>query len=118
MDTRKAILVYQYSERIKSELLIASALVSKMVTLEGKELNGAEILMTSFLESLVGEIRIAQHIEKSMNFIGAEKKIMEAIGKMKLLQYSEINRCISEALSLITTSCQGAMKVLINEHLI
>ena len=89
-----------------------------MVTLEGKELYGAEILMTSFLESLVGEVRLAQHVEKSMNFIGAEKKIVEAIGKMKLLEYSEINRCISEALSLITTSCQGAMEVLINEHLI
>jgi hypothetical protein len=118
MDTRKAILVYQYSERIKSELLIASGLVAKMVTLEGKELYGAEILMTSFLESLVGEIRLAQHVEKSMNLIGAEKKIVEAIGKMKLLEYSEINRCISEALSLITTSCQRAMEVLINERLI
>ena len=89
-----------------------------MVTLEGKELYGAEILMTSFLESLVGEIRLAQHVEKSMNLIGAEKKIVEAIGKMKLLEYSEINRCIAEALSLITTSCQGAMEVLINKHLI
>lgn len=118
MDTRKAILVYQYSERIKSELIIASGLLAKIVSLEGKELIGAEKLMTSFLEALVGEIRIAQNIEKSMNFIGAEKKIMEAIGRMKLLEHSEINRCISEALSLITTSCQGAMKVLMDKHLI
>jgi len=118
MDDRKAILMYQYSERIKSELIIASELVAKMMTLEGKEFEGAEKLMTSFFGALVGEIRIAQHVEKSMNFIGAEKKIMEAIGKMKLLEYSEINMCISEALSLITTSCQGAMQVLINKNLI
>jgi len=118
MDTRKAILIYQYSERIKSELIIASGLLAKMVALEGKELIGGEKLMTSFLEALVGEIRIAQHVERSMNFIGAEKKIMEAIGKLKLLEHSEINRCISEALSLITTSCQGAMEVLMDKNLI
>ena len=118
MDTKKAILVYQYSERIKSELIIASGLVSTMETLDGKELKGAEKLMKSFLEALIGEIRIAQHVEKSMSFIGAEKKIMEAINKMKLLEHTEINRCISDALSLITTSCQSAMEVLISEHLI
>jgi hypothetical protein len=118
MDDRKAILMYQYSERIKSELIIASELVAKMMTLEGKEFDGAEKLMTSFFGALVGEIRIAQHVEKSMNLIGAEKKIMEAIGKMKLLEHSEINMCISEALSLITTSCQGAMQVLIDKNLI
>ena len=118
MDTRKAILVYQYSERIKSELIIASGLVLTMETLEGEELNGAKKLMTSFFEALIGEIRIAQHVEKSMNFIGAEKKMMEAIEKIKLLEHTEINRCISEALSLITTSCQRAMEVLISENLI
>ena len=32
MDARKAILMYQYSERIKSELIIASELVAKMMT--------------------------------------------------------------------------------------
>ncbi|UCD32998.1 MAG: hypothetical protein JSW04_15035 [Desulfobacterales bacterium] len=118
MDTKKAIIVYQYSERIKSELIIASGLVSTMETLDGKELNGAEKLMTSFLDALIGEIRIAQHVEKSMNFIGAEKKIREAKGKMKLNEHTEMNRCISDALSLITTSCQRAMEFLINEHLI
>jgi hypothetical protein len=118
MDTKKAILVYQYSERIKSELIIASGLVSTMETLDGKELNGAEKLMKSFLEALIGEIRIALHIDKSMNFIGAEKKIREVIDNMKLHEYTEINRCISDALSLITTSCQRAMEILIKEHLI
>lgn len=118
MDIKKAILVYQYSERIKSELIIASGLVLTMETLDGEELNGAVKLMTSFFGGLIGEIRIAQHVEKSMNFIGAEKKMMEAIEKMKLLEHTEINRCISEALSLITTSCQRAMEILISENLI
>ena len=118
MNTRKAILTYMYAERIKSELIIASGLLSKMDGLEGDERLGAEKMMVSFLEALAGEIRIAQHVEISMNFIGAERKIMEAMGKIKLQERSEINQCISEALSLVTTCSSGAMKVLMSQQLI
>jgi hypothetical protein len=118
MNTRKAILTYQYAERIKSELIIASGLFSKMDSLEGDERLGAEKMMVSFLEALTGEIRIAQHVERSMNFIGAERKIMEAIGKIGINEKSGINQCISEALSLVTTCSSGAMKVLMSRQLI
>jgi hypothetical protein len=118
MNTRKAILTYQYAERIKSELIIASNLLAAMDGLEGNERLGAEKMMVSFLEALTGEIRIAQHVERSMNFIGAERKIMEAMGKIKPQKISEINQCISEALSLVTTCSSGAMKVLMSRQLI
>ena len=118
MDTKKAILVYQCSERIKSELIIASGLMATMAELEGDELVGARKVMTSFLEALLGEIRMAQNVERSINFIGAEKKVAEAIGLVMFLEYSKINKCISEALSFATTSCQGAVTVLIEHGLI
>ena len=118
MDTRKAIFIYMYAERIKSELIIASNLLATMDSLEGDAREGAEKMMESFLEALAGEIRIAQHVERSMNFIGAERKIMEAMGKIKLQERFEINQCISEALSLVTTCSAGAMKVLMSQQLI
>lgn len=118
MNTRKAILTYMYAERIKSELIIASNLLSTMGCLDDNGRMGAEKMMESFLEALAGEIRIAQHVERSMNFIGAERKIMEAIEKVKLHEISGINQCISEALSLITTCSAGAMKVLMSQRLI
>jgi len=118
VDTRKPILIFMYSERIKSELIIASEVLAKMFTLEGEERKGAEKLMSSYLEALAGEIRIAQGIEKSINFLGAEKKIMEAIGKITLSEFSEINRCISDSLSYVTTSSQKAMEILEEKHLL
>jgi hypothetical protein len=118
VDTKKAILLYQCSERIKSELIIASGLMATMVELEGDELAGASKVMTAFLEALLGEIRMAQNIERSVNFIGAEKKVAEAIGLVKLLEHSRINKCISEALSFATTSCQGAVTVLLEHGLV
>jgi hypothetical protein len=103
---------------LKSELIIVSNLLATMDRLEGNERLGAEKMMVSFLVALAGEIRIAQHVERSMNFIGAERKIMEAMGKIQRLERSKINQCISEALSLITTCSAGAMKVLMNRQLI
>jgi hypothetical protein len=118
MNTRKAIFIYMYAERIKSELIIASNLLATMDGLEGNERLGAEKMMASFLETLAGEIRIAQHVERTMNFIGAEKKIMEAMGQIKLHEKSDINQCVSEALSLVTTCSSAAMKVLMSRQLI
>jgi hypothetical protein len=118
MNTRKAILTYMHAERIKSELIIASNLLAAMDGFEGDKRLGAEKMMASFLEALTGELRIAQHVERSMNFIGAERKIAEAIGKIGLNERSGINQCISEAFSLVTTCSSGAMKVLMSQQLI
>ncbi len=101
MDTRRSILVIMYSERIKSELIIASELLARTTTLKGEERKGAERLMTTFLEVLVREIRIAYGTKKSVNFLGAEKKVLEAIGKIKLSEFSEIDRCVSDSLSFV-----------------
>ena len=118
MDSRKNILIYQYAERIKSELIIASELLAKMGTLKGEQRVGAEEMMIAYLGALVREIRIAQNMERSVNFVGAEKKIMEAIGRLKTREKVEINRCISEALSMITTLCQASMEALEDKDLI
>lgn len=112
MDPRRSILLFMHSERIKSELIIASELIARMAALKGEERKGAERLMIALLEALVKEIRIAYGTEKSMNFLGAEKKILEAVGKMRLSDFSGIDRCISDSLSFVTTSSQKAMELL------
>ncbi len=89
-----------------------------MGTLRGEEFIGAEKMMASYLEALVGELRIAQNVEKSINFVGAEKKIMEALRMVKLFDTSEANRYLSEALSFITTSSQGSMEILTKKRLL
>lgn len=61
---------------------------------------------------MVGDTRIAQNIEKSLNFLGAEKKVTEAIGRLRLSEHSDASRSISEALSFITISSQAAMEAL------
>ena len=118
MESRQLIITFMFSERIKSELIIASQVLDQTYSLEGDERTGAEKLLVTYLRALLGEIRIAKSIERSINFIGAEKKIMEALGRIKLLEHEELNRCISDAISFVTTSSQKAMEMLMEKKLL
>lgn len=118
MSARKAILIYQFSERIKSELIIAFKMLEKMATLSGEEWSGAEKLMTSYLGSLLGEIRMAQHVADLSHFKAVEDKIVKAVGHLRLFEQPELYQCLREATSAIVSSCQVAMEELEDKNLL
>ena len=105
-NVRMAIICYQYSERIKSELIIASKLLGGLRELKDNELYGAEKIMSLFLDALLGETEIAHGVTKLQNFREASLKITEANGRIILREYSKANKNLSEALSHIM-NCGG-----------
>jgi len=112
LDTRKAIICFQYVERIKSELIIATKLLEILEELKGDELAGAEKLMLSFLDALTGEVNIAHGVLKLRNFEKARTKISEAKQLVHLHDYLEATSRLSGAISSITTSGNRAMQML------
>ncbi len=104
METRQAILTYQFSERLKSELIIAFKLLEKMAGLDGEDWNGAEKLMEAYLEALLDEVRVVQGVVGSNRFDGVERKIVEAIGYLQLFKRPELYFRLREAISSVTTS--------------
>jgi len=111
-DVRKAIICFQYVERIKSELIIAAKLLGEIEELKGDELTGANKVMSSLLEALLGEIRIAHNVLGMRNFEEASMQVEEAVGNVRSHEYSEAVKRISRAISFITTSGQHAMQTL------
>lgn len=111
-NVRMAIICYQYSERIKSELIIASKLLGGLKELKGEELYGAEKTMSLFLDALLGEIEIAHAVTKLQNFRESSLKIAEAIGRISIREYSKANKNLSEALSSITNYGGKAIQLL------
>jgi len=107
-----AIICYQYAERIKSELMIASKLLGGLRELKHDELYGAEKIMSLFLDALLGEMEIAHGVTKLQNFREASLKIAEAIGRISLREYSKANKNLSEALSYITNCGEKAIRLL------
>jgi hypothetical protein len=112
LDTKKAIICFQYVERIKSELIIASGLLQKLDELKGDELAGAEKLVLSFLDALTGEANIAHGVLGLQNFEKAGTKILEAKELVRLHEYLEATSRLSLAISAVTTSGQRVMQML------
>jgi len=109
---RDAVIRFQYAERIKSELIIATKLLEQLETLKDSEFEGAKKLMLSLLSALEGEIKIARSVSGEKNFEEAAAKVWEATERTRTNEYEEAFRCISAAISATTTSGQSALKLL------
>ena len=110
----KAIICFQYVERIKSELIIASKLIDRLNELSGDEFTGAAKMYSFFLEALQGEINIAFNVLGMKEFETAGAKVEEAANKAHFNQYEEAIRLLSEAISNVASSGQWAMQTLKN----
>jgi len=118
MEIREAILGLQYSEKVKSGLIIGINLLDQMMSLRDEELSGGKKVLIWYLEGLLREIRIAENVLGMGNYNDLERKVMEVIGRVQMSQFQEAQRSFSESISLATTSCQASMNLLMEKKLI
>ena len=111
-EVGKAIVCFQYVERIKSELIIAARLIEQIGELKGDELNGANKVLALFLDALQGEINIALNVSGRQDFEAAGVRVKSAAEKTRNFQFEEAIRLVSEAISSVATSGQWAMQTL------
>ncbi|HUL20127.1 MAG TPA: hypothetical protein VLZ10_01650 [Thermodesulfobacteriota bacterium] len=119
MEAREAILDFQYSEKMKSGLIIATTLLDQLTSLRNdEEFSGGRKILVGYLEGLLREIRMSENVLKPGHYSGLERKMMEGIGRIHMSQFQEAQASFSEAISLATTSCQAAMRFLQEKKLI
>jgi len=119
MDTRKAILDFLYSEKMKSGLIIGTGLLEQLATLKGEaEHSGGKKVLIGYLEALLRELRIAQNVIGLDHYVDLERKLMEIMGRVQMAQFEEARRSFSEGISLATTSCQSSMNFLMEKKLV
>jgi hypothetical protein len=119
METREAILDFQYSEKMKSGLIIGTNLLDQLAALQGEdEFSGGKKVLVWYLEGLLREIRIAENVLGMGRYADLERKVMEVIGRIQMSQFQEAQGSLSEAISLATTSCQRAMSLLVEKKLV
>ena len=117
-EVGKAIVGFQYAERIKSELIIPAKMLDRLAELSGDELNGACKLYLFFLTALEGEINIALNVLGMNEFETAAEKVRAAMDKAQLNQYDECMKLISEAISHIASTGQWSMQILKDHNLL
>jgi hypothetical protein len=118
MEIRETILDFQYSEKMKSGLIIGIGLLDQLASLTDEELSGGKKVLVWYLEGLLREIRIAENVLGKGHYVDLERKVMEVIGKVQMFQFQDAQRSFSEAISLATTSCQISMSFLVEKKLI
>jgi len=116
-DMKKAVIQWQTSEKLKSELIIASRLVWRIEELKDVELVGAKKLMTTFMDSLSSEISMAYNFFQLQEIKAIALKVREIGERIGSGQYQAAIKQISESISLITTCGQRAAEKLQKERL-
>ncbi len=111
-DLKKEIICFQFSERIKSELIIASRLLWTIEELKGDELKGGKKMIFTFLDALIAETNIAYNVVKLKEFYETSTKLNSIKDKIGSEHYQEAAQQISEAISFITTCGQRSAEVL------
>jgi hypothetical protein len=118
METREAILNLEYSEKMKSGLIIGIGLLNQLMSFKDEELSGGKKILVGFLEGLLQEVRIAENVLGLGHYMNLEQKVMEVIGRVQMSQFQEAQRSFSEAISLATTLCQSSMSLLMEKKLV
>jgi len=111
-DVGKAIVCFQYVERIKSELIIAAKLLEYIIELKGDEQSGANKLFRWYLDALLGELNIAHNVVGRQDFLQASDKVTAAIEKAQAGLFEEAIRLVSEAISAVASSGQWSLQIL------
>jgi len=89
LDIRDAITSFQYAERIKSGLIIASKLVDEVAAMDKEERKGARKLLIHFMNALLGEIRIAYNAAQLNFFKEAGLGLERSIENIRSEKYEE-----------------------------
>jgi hypothetical protein len=118
METREAILDFQYSEKMKSGLIIGTGLLYQLDSLKDLERSGGVKALVWYLEGLLREIRIGENVLGLGHYSDLERKVMEVIGRIQMSQFQGAQCSFSEAISLATTLCQTAMNFLMERKLV
>jgi predicted metallo-beta-lactamase superfamily hydrolase len=114
---RDEVLLLQYSEKIKSELIIAMKMLHLTKEVEEDEVKGANRMLTEFFDALAVEVRIAYNVTKDERFREVEDgiyEVMELIGS----DFDSAAEKISMVMTRVTTCADEAYRGLIDQGIL
>jgi len=117
-EVKKAVVVFHYAEKIKSNLILTASLLDCLNTMEENEISGAEKLLVAYFNALVREVNIAANVSGVQGFQNVNVKLEEAIQQTKQHNYASAVKLVSEAISIATTNGNNAAKALKEKGLI
>ncbi|MGB9694146.1 MAG: hypothetical protein ACPLYF_04820 [Fervidobacterium sp.] len=117
-ETKKAIIVFHYAEKIKSNLIITANLLETLKDVKNEDIGGAEKLLVAYLNALIQEVNIAANASGVEGFQNVNAKLIEIVNQIKQHNYANVMTLVSEAISITTTNGNKAAEILKEKNLI
>jgi hypothetical protein len=115
MNVKDAVAHFQYGDRSKSELIIASQLLMTLPDNKGEALAGAKRMLLLLMGAVRSEMEMGQQATSSGELRHAIDRLNEAISMVESNNYGPASVKIGEAISAATTVAQLGWQVL-DEH--
>lgn len=118
MEPKTAVLQYQYGEKAKSELILASKLIGGLTGFSDADKVGGKKMLLLMLEEIRAEIEFAHRSTGHASFGKAIETMGTVIAMIEGANYDEAMPKIAEAISAATTAAQEAWEALSGHGLI
>ena len=117
-DSRGAILLFHFADRLKSELLIASQLLTTLLQLKGQEQEGAKRLFLDYFRALEREMSLGIALVNDQDMTRMRTVLTGLTGMVDANMFTEIQDHITWIISTMTTYAQRSMEHLMKEGLL
>lgn len=115
MDLATAVKSYQFGERAKSGLIMASQLCLALTGFSAQERSGGRRMLIMTMEAIRSDLQFALRSTGESEFQKATNFLNDAISLVESNQPEQASEKIASAISASTTSAQEAWQVL-SEH--
>ena len=115
MDLSTAVKSYQFGERAKAELIMASQLCLALTGFSDTEKSGGKRMLLMTIETIRSDLQFAFRSTGQSEFQKATNFLNEAISLLESNQPDQATEKVASAISASTTSAQEAWQVL-SEH--
>lgn len=119
MDSKKAILGFQFTERIKSLLFLAASTSSAVMGMKGEQAEGGFITLRIIVGTLTNDIEMASSMlqgdEKIKTFL---KDADQLVARLDIRDFQDINNRLGRLISQISTFGQEFLEYLLEHKLL
>jgi hypothetical protein len=112
MNVKEAVALYQYGDRSKSELIIASQLLMTLPDYKDDALRGAKRMLLTVLGAVRSEIEFGYRATSSKDLQDAINQLNEAISLVESDGFGPASVKIGGAISSATTVAQAGWQVI------
>jgi hypothetical protein len=116
--SREAILLFHFADRLKSELLIASQLLTSLLQLKGQEQEGGKRLFLDYFRALEREIDLGAALIHDQDMTRVRTVLTGLTGMVDANMLTDVQEHLTWIISTMTTYAQRAMEFLMKDKLL